>query len=336
MEKLLVLEEATKARIKSELRGDATVLFPPRVHGVSLSDYPDILGEQRESMRLRQQGAQLRIAELKREQQSDFSVLAVLSQEEKEIEFRLSLTHDDVAAARLLVQSGSGSFKALRESLSLESTLRGEIADVGMREIDLKRQAEQISTEIDRVTAAARQQDEDELYRVSSDEQDTLERLDRAILSINRAEIKSPVSGQIINLNVHTLGGVAAPGATLLEIVPSNTKLIIEAKVRPVDIDGVAVGSNVIVRPEGTEAQRVSELSGRVTSVSADRILDHATGEPYFLITADVDPSIFHRRLGRSLRPGIALDLMIRKPDSTFAEYIFSPLILAWSHALRD
>ena len=112
----------------------------------------------------------------------------------------------------------------------------------------------------------------------------------------------------MVNLQVHTTGGVIAPGAALLDIVPSGDALIIEARVDPRDIDVVRWGLPARVRLTAFNQRSAVPMNGRVLSVSADNIIDERTGQAYYLarIKLDKDPatlgtgiSLYPRHAGR-------------------------------------
>ena len=101
---------------------------------------------------------------------------------------------------------------------------------------------------------------------------------------LRRLQVRASIDGVVVNLQIHTTGGVIQPGATLMGIVPSKDRKIIEARVDPVDIDVVRVGLEARVRLTALPQRHLVPLKGRVVSVSADRFVDEKTGQPYFRV----------------------------------------------------
>ena len=141
-----------------------------------------------------------------------------------------------------------------------------------------------------------------------------------------RLDVRAPVSGVVVNMVAHTIGGVIASGSPILDIVPKNDKLMIEAQVRPADIDRVKSGLMADVRFPVFNSNDAPRLTGTVTLVSADR-LTSGTGTPYFLVRVQVSESELARLQGLSLVPGMPAEILIKKSERTLLQYLLSPVI---------
>ena len=143
-------------------------------------------------------------------------------------------------------------------------------------------------------------------------------------------------AGTIVNLRVHTAGGVIAPGAPLLDIVPSGDALIIEARIDPGDIDVVHLGLLARVRLTAYNQRSSVPLDGRVVAVSADNIIDERSGQAYYLarIKLDQDPS--EVMAGVMLYPGMQAEVMIVTGARTALDYILTPFSRSMDRALRE
>src|SRR6185503_13959427 len=105
---------------------------------------------------------------------------------------------------------------------------------------------------------------------------------------IARGQVRATASGQVVGLSVFTVGGVVAPGQMLMEIVPENASLVIEAMIRPQDAQNVRIGQQVQVKFSIAHARRAPRLFGSVTAVSADQLVNEKTGQPYFKVQAEL------------------------------------------------
>ena len=112
---------------------------------------------------------------------------------------------------------------------------------------------------------------------------DISERLRAADDILSRTHIDSPLDGIVVDLQVHTVGGVITPGASVMDIVPVDERLIIEAQVDPADIDSVHPGLTAQVVLTAFNRRNVPPIEGTVVFVSADRLTDPRSGLPYFL-----------------------------------------------------
>ena len=162
---------------------------------------------------------------------------------------------------------------------------------------------------------------------------------ERAIASrdvFDKLEIRAPVSGVVVGMDVHTVGGVIRAGETVLEVVPAEDRLIIEAEVRPFDIDSVAVGQEATVRFTSFKQQSTPTVIGIVDNVSADSLVDERSGQPYYLCRVEVSEEEVSRLGARRLRPGMPAEVMIRIGDRTAIEYLAQPLFDSMARAWRE
>jgi HlyD family secretion protein/epimerase transport system membrane fusion protein len=152
---------------------------------------------------------------------------------------------------------------------------------------------------------------------------------------LTRLAVTAPVGGFIVNSQAHTIGGVIRPGQTVLEIVPGADALIVEARVRPLDIDEVARGQTTEVRFSGFKQRTTPFILGTVTQVSADAVADVRTGELYYSAIVSISYSEL-ARLGHRLQPGMPAELLIKTGLRTPIAYLAQPLLDSMHKALRE
>lgn len=162
------------------------------------------------------------------------------------------------------------------------------------------------------------------------------ERLGPASQDLNNTELKSPVDGYVVNLQVFTKGGVANQGARLMEVVPIDKPLIVEAQLPVHLIDKVHEGLNVEMMFTAFNQNRTPHIPGEVTVVGDDRIVDERTGQPYFKLQAEATPE-GKRLLGdHKVRPGMPVDLFVKTGERTVMSYLLKPLIDRMHSSLRE
>jgi multidrug efflux pump subunit AcrA (membrane-fusion protein) len=127
--------------------------------------------------------------------------------------------------------------------------------------------------------------------------------LQRMGTSRQRLEVRAPIAGRVHALQVHTLGGVIKPGQELLHIVPSDAKLIIEARVNPADIDQVALNQPVSITLSSFNQRSTPQLNGKVTNVSADLVASERQDAHYYAVQITFDEGELARLDGRECRP---------------------------------
>lgn len=151
-----------------------------------------------------------------------------------------------------------------------------------------------------------------------------------------RTDIEAPEDGVVTDLRVHTTGGVIEPGQPLMNLVPSPDPLLIEARARPIDIDRLRPGLKAQIRLLPYKERRTPTLDARVVYVSADRIVDKRTNQPYFLVKLKVDPKMLARIRDVHMVPGMPAETMIQTGESTVALYALSPVIDSFHRAFHE
>jgi HlyD family secretion protein len=151
-----------------------------------------------------------------------------------------------------------------------------------------------------------------------------------------RTEIRAPADGVIMNLRVHTPGGVIGAGEPLVDLLPRADRLIISAHVRPEDINVVHAGLEAQVHLLPYNQRRVPMLRGSVEYVSADRLIDTQTGQPYFAATIRVTDERLSKMDDVELVAGMPAQAMIETGKSSVAFYAFRPLLDSFHRAFLE
>lgn len=153
---------------------------------------------------------------------------------------------------------------------------------------------------------------------------------------LSRTEVLSPATGTVNELNIHTLGGVVAPGETLMTLVPHESALTVEMRLSPVTIEQVNVGQAVRLRFPSFNTRTTPELAGVIALVSPATARDPATGEQYYQGKVKIAADQLSR-LGESrLLPGMPVEVLVTTGERTFASYMLKPMIDQFMHAFRE
>ncbi len=153
---------------------------------------------------------------------------------------------------------------------------------------------------------------------------------------VDRAQITAQDSGIVLGMSIHTIGGVILAGTPILEIVPQGNTLIIEAQVSPVDIDKVQAGLVSEVRFSSFKSASTPIVTGIVLTVSADSLVDEATGMPYFLARIRVTPESYEELGDLKLLPGMPADAIIKTGERTVFEYLVQPASNAMARSFLE
>jgi HlyD family secretion protein len=177
----------------------------------------------------------------------------------------------------------------------------------------------------------------DELRETQKKRHELQEQAQAAADVLARTEVKAPESGVVTDLHVHTPGGVVAAGEALLDLVPDADRLVVEAQVRPEDIDRVHEGLAAQVRLLPYKQRRTPPIDATVIYVSADRLVDKHTNLPYYAAKLRVDEAAL-AALGDDVKmvPGMPSEAMIKTGVSTVAIYALSPILDSFHRAFRE
>ena len=234
---------------------------------------------------------------------------------------------EEIADLKILLADGYVDKQRLRQLERTKNQTLGELSDldVAMREGQLKvlQIRKRFKTQVvDSLTEAR-----EKLYDLEQQYEAVADR-------VARATIRSPVKGTVLNVEINTIGAVVTPGQTLMEIVPDADKLVIDARVSPMDIDRVEVGQPAEVR--FSVFKDAYMVSGTLTKLSADRLVDQGSDMPYYSAEIRLLEEDLHLLRGMSLVPGMPAEVLIKTGERTMMRYLTSPLARITSRSLIE
>ncbi len=151
-----------------------------------------------------------------------------------------------------------------------------------------------------------------------------------------RTEIRSPADGFVVGLAAQTVGGVVAPGARIMDVVPVDVPLTLEARVEPQLIDRIHADLPADIRIHAFLDNPNLVIDGRVMSVSADLVADQPNIPPYYLARIAVTPAGMKELGRRQLQPGMQAEVVIKTGERTLVTYLLKPLIQRVAASLRE
>lgn len=246
----------------------------------------------------------------------------------------------------------------VRERVKLSQSLLKNGLTPRLEHLELKREFESLQGEaqvleqaVPRSQAAlgealARQEEETEKFRRRAVEELNKVALQiarvRATLSeasdrVKRTEIRSPIEGIVKNLRFNTIGGVVRPGEAIMEIVPIGDKLVIQARLSPVDRGYVQEGQQAIVKISTYDFVRYGGLNGQVAQIAADTNTDTTTGQPYYGVIVHTDRTYLGDREGElPITPGMQAIVDINTGTRSVLNYLIKPVLKLRHEAFRE
>ncbi|MDA0229710.1 MAG: HlyD family type I secretion periplasmic adaptor subunit [Proteobacteria bacterium] len=322
----------TRVRLVAESQG--TVLVFPEAQAARR---PEMLRAERQTYEGHKLELQSTVAVLHEQQrQRELDVRQIRSQLNS-IKNNLALTLERFAMSEDLLAEGlTPKIDHVQIKQEIEK-LQGEMEElksaIPRAQASLAETTERINEEQLRATRNALE----EMSAIERRIAEVREKLGRATDQVVRTEISSPIDGVVQSMRHHTIGGVAQPGEPLMEIVPTQERLVVEAKLNPTDIGYVRVGQSSVVKVSTYDFSRYGGLEGRVVSISPDSHVDSATGQSYFRVIAETDRNYLGVEPGDlPIAPGMEATLDIHTGSKSVMQYLLKPVIKVRSEAFRE
>jgi HlyD family secretion protein len=328
---------AREARLRAEQQEQQQLSFPAGLETArnESASAAAILAAQRNIFETRRQVFQSQAAVIREKRLEIDKEIEGLKAQETAVAQRAGIAREELDMVATLVNKG---LERRPRLLSLER----EVADIEGRRGEIAAQISRAGQVISESLAT--------LLKLESDRQNEIaqslreaqnqvfqlsERLRAAEDQLSRTEVKAREDGVVTELRIHTPGGVIAAGAPLMDLVPRQDRLIVTARVRPEDIDVVHPGLNADVHLLPYNQRRVPRLKGTVMQVSADRLIDKRTDQPYYAAKIRVEDSRIMEN-GIRIIPGMPAQVFIKTGRGTVALYALRPLVDTFNSAFRE
>ncbi len=327
---------ATRARLDAEAAGEDRIAFP---EDLAKAD-PEIRAAVRAQQRLfetsrttheaRSRVLIQRVSQLK-EQIKGYEAQVASAKEQ------MALFKDELAGKKQLYDKGLLRKPELRHLERQYAEIEGRH---GEYQAAIARARQQIGeTHLQVLTLDAERDDriakERDEVRVKLSEVE--ERLQASRDILERTIVRAPVAGTIVNLRFKGQGAVIKPGEPIMEVVPSEDKLVIEARISPLDIDVVHTGVAAKVHLTAFSSRGTPEVPGVVKTVSADAMMEEGGTQPHYLARVEVDRGELAKVAPDvTLVPGMPVDVLIVTTERTMLEYLFQPILDALRRSFRE
>ncbi|XOB61307.1 HlyD family type I secretion periplasmic adaptor subunit [Campylobacterota bacterium DY0563] len=226
----------------------------------------------------------------------------------------------------------------VRELKREKNSLEGDVAKLNSEIARLREQIEEVKIQQLVSEKDFRNKNLDSLVKSKSDLEDLKSKIHAIEDKLTRTNIFSPINGVVVGLKIHTLGAIIAPGKDILEIVPENSKLIVVAQVKTIDIDKVKVGLHADIRFSAFNLKTAHVIDGKVIHVSADSFINEETGNPYYEAKIEVTKQGVKdlQNYGFTLVSGMPAEVMINIGERTAFSYLLKPITDMFSRGFNE
>ncbi|MHC8305940.1 HlyD family type I secretion periplasmic adaptor subunit [Pseudomonas sp. PB3P13] len=325
----LLNDRAVEARLIAERLGAAEIQWPAEL--AERATEPRV----KAAMALQSQLFLTRRAELGSRLQIIEHEAAALQQQlqgyegvKRNYDAQMRFQQQELEGLRDLAREGYVPRNKLFESERNAAQLAGQIAS-GIGDVGRTRQAINES----RLKALQAQQEfrrdaETQLSEVSAEAAGFADQIHALQFEVDNAAIRAPVSGQVMDVSIHTVGGVVQAGQTLMQVVPLDAPMAITARFEPLMANKLRPGLPVHVHFTALQRVDTPTVTGTVTTVSADQLIDEQTKQPYFSAKVEIpaDTVVSLQAAGLLVRPGMLADVTVVTGERTLMNYLMKPL----------
>ena len=327
---------ALKARLEAERDGLPEIRYPDWLRqAVAEDDADDFLSTQDRIFQARARSLGNRTAIYEQRIAQLHEEATGLREEIKAQDRQIGLLEEEIGNIRELVEKGFEGKQRLLALARRKAEVEGRRAQNRARIARVEQRVGETRLTIVELGNVNLNEVVAELREVEARMSDLRESMSAARNVFARTRATAPVAGTVVNLRVFTRGGVVGEGDPLMDIVPADGDLVIEARVDPTDIDTVYPDLPAQVRLTAFSHLTTPMLSGIVRGVSADRLTDERTGAPYYEARIRLDPGQ-PELTDLNLQPGMPAEVMIITGKRTALDYLLKPIVASFRRALRE
>jgi HlyD family type I secretion membrane fusion protein len=330
----LIAERARAARLGAEAAYAQKAGFPADVLGREREPrVAEVLERERALFRSRREAVESQIASLREQIRETLSEVEAVGAQIAAEERAIALQKEELVANEELLRQN---YVQKTRVLTLQRAVAEYEARHGEHRAELSRSRQKASElELRIVTAqnTYRQSAVDELKDSTARLFDVEERLRPSRDAAQRQQVLAPIDGEVVGQKVFTAGAVVGPRDVLMEIVPTDKTLIIEARIRPEDINHVLKGSEADIRLTAYKQRTTPLVQGVVNYVSGDRLVDPQNNSAYYIAQIAVAPG----GLGElKMQAGMPAEVFIRTDSRNALDYLLAPVTAYLRRAMRE
>lgn len=328
---------AQEARLIAERDSASKITFPPEL--LARRDDPkvsEILAGEENTFLTRRNTLNKQMDILSQRNDENKRQIAGLQSQQDAVEKQGTLIQQEASGVEDLYKQGLSTLPRVLALRRQAADLTGQSGQITEHMAQIELSSEENNLQMTNLSNQQLTGVANDLRDVQTKKFDVLSRLNAAKDVMTRLDLIAPVSGKVVNLAIHTNGAVIKPGDTVMEIVPEDDALELEAHVRPDDADMIVPGMTAHISFNSYKQRRLPQLTGKVDTVSADRLVDQRTGQPYFNVTVTVDRDALKDYSAVRLIPGLPADVAIATGTRTMMDYLLAPVMDVIQKGMRE
>jgi len=327
---------ARRARLEAERDGASSILFPPDLTTKADARAREAMVRERQLFALRRRERDGSIALLRQRVQQYQEQIASYQAQISAIESQMTLIEPELAGLRKLHDRQLVTINRLNEMERTAVQMKGSKAALESNIAEARAHISEANEQILNVDKQIRSDAGTQLADVVGQLNDQQVRVATTTDTVDRSEIRAPQSGVVDKIAFTTIGSAVPPAQPLLQIVPDRDNMIVEARIRPQDVDQVRVGQAARVTFSGFNRQTTPDISGKLIFVSPDLTSDQRTGQSYYRIKVRLDAGALARAPQIALKAGMPAETFVETGDRSILSFLIKPLLDQLRYSMRS
>ena len=323
---------ATEARLIAQIEFKDEVTFPEAV----MNEAPTLAADQKRLFGARKRQLEAQISVLESQARQRKQETAEMDSRRRQLDESLRLARDELAITAPLVKKGVMPRIDLIRIERQVADLEGEIRTIRTAIPRLEAAQQEANQRIEEMKLTAQTDASDELNKTRGELKSISQSLFAGQDRVTRTSVTSPVRGTVKDMKVTTVGGVIQPGEDIMEIVPLDDSLLVEARIRPADIAFLRPDQKAVIKVSAYDFSIYGGLNAKLERISADTIKDEE-GESFYRVYLRTEVnSLQHHGETLPIIPGMTVTAEILTGEKSVLDYILKPILKAKDSALRE
>lgn len=327
---------AMQARLTAEREGLPSIIFPAELVTHASQSASVAMAEEQRLFRLKRDGREGQRSELRQRIAQDEQEIVSYHTQAAADRQQVVIIQPELQGMRQLYAKGLSPLNRVNELERTAVSLTASAAALDAQIAQARAQISEIRQQMLQLDQDARSQAGTELADVTARLADQQVRNATASDALDRSAVRAPQSGTVDKLAFTTIGGVVPPAQEILEIVPDNDRLTVEAKVSPTDINQLHLGQYTELRFTAFNVRTTPQVMGILHHISAERQTDEKTGTSYYAVLIDIGPDQLNRLGGLALVPGMPVEAYVQTGRRSMLSYLLKPLTDQFARSFRQ
>jgi len=326
---------ARRARLEAERDGALSILFPPELTTKTDARAREAMMRERQLFALRRRERDGSIALLRQRVQQYDEQIASYQAQIAAIESQMTLIEPELAGLRKLHDRQLVTINRLNEMERTAVQMKGSKAALQSNIAEARARISEANEQILNVDKQIRSDSGTQLAEVVGQLNDQQVRVATTADTVDRSEIRAPQSGVVDKIAYTTIGSAVPAGQPILQIVPDRDTLVVEARIRPQDVDEVRVGQSARITFSGLNRQTTPDVPGKLIFVSPDLTTDQRTGQSFYRIKVRIDPDALAKAPQIALKTGMPAEVFVQTGSRSILSYLLKPLFDQVRYSMR-